>query len=175
MLVFRRIEESDIRPDLMDDFIWRMEVTREWKNGRAVKLRKSRVDDKTLDELRAVVKWDLLPMVYGRRALGHRGAVFGAFEGERLVGFAFLRDKLIQGRESVGVLWVSADYRRHGVGRKLFMLCADAARDAEAATLYISTHPNAETQAFYISLGCYETERLPNAGPKTDIPREYKL
>lgn len=172
---YRLLEESDIRPDLLDDFIWRVEVTHDWQKGRAKKLRKPRLIERTLEELRSEVKFSLLPMVYGRRVLGHRGAVFGAFEGQRLVGFAFLRDKLLEGCHSLAVLWVSQDCRGRGIGKALFMLCADAARAAGARTLYISAEPNADTQAFYRKLGCVDTERLKNAGPKTDVPLVYGL
>lgn len=182
-ITYRLLQEADIAPDMLNAFVWRQEITREYrprKRGgwRVVTLRRPRVEDKTREQLRAFVKWDLLPMVFGRRVMGHRGAVFGAYDGARLVGFAFLRDKLLGEEQlhSVGVLWVSADRRREGIGRELFRLCCEAARAEGAERLYISTNPAAETQDFYRALGCVDARRrVPEAGPKSDVPLEIAL
>ena len=57
---------------------------------------------------------------------------------------------------------VSADARGHGLGRRLFLLAEDTARQLGAEALYISAHSAVESQAFYKAMGCVEAaEYLP--------------
>lgn len=88
------------------------------------------------------------------------GAVFGAFVHGQLKGFAAVDGKplgpdLIY-RDLLS-LHVSADCRGRGVGRMLFQLAAQWAREDGAQKLYISSHSAQETQAFYSAMGCVDT------------------
>ena len=51
---------------------------------------------------------------------------------------------------------VSRDMRRQGIGRELFSLAKQWAREHMAEKLYISAHSAVESQAFYQSMGCAE-------------------
>ena len=75
-------------------------------------------------------------------------------------------------------LHVSEDRRRQGIGRKLFGLAADSARELGAEKLYISTMSAVESQDFYISMGCAEAlepDPWHVAKEPCDVQREYVL
>lgn len=55
-------------------------------------------------------------------------------------------------------LHVSRDYRKQGLGRQLFYLAWDTARERGAKRLYISATPSENTVNFYLSLGAVVTD-----------------
>lgn len=88
------------------------------------------------------------------------GAVYGAFVDGLLKGFAAV-DARPLGPDGIYrdllSLHVSADCRGRGLGRMLFGLAAQWAREKGAQKLYISAHSAQETQAFYSAMGCVDT------------------
>ena len=90
-----------------------------------------------------------------------RGGWFcGAFDGATLVGVAILDNKFI-GRDKdqlqLKFLHVSRDYRGLGLGRQLFDLARDKARERGAKRLYISATPSEKTVNFYLMRGAVVT------------------
>ena len=55
-------------------------------------------------------------------------------------------------------LHVSQELRGQGIGRRLFALAREFAREQGALKLYISAHSAVETQAFYRAMGCTEAQ-----------------
>lgn len=49
---------------------------------------------------------------------------------------------------------MSYEYRNYGIGKQLFYLCCEKAREKGAKKLYIRAHPSEETQNSYKSVGC---------------------
>ena len=89
------------------------------------------------------------------------GRVWGAFVDGKLKGFASVEGQLIgsQGQYAdLTSIHVSADARGKGLGRKLFQLAEEFARQLGAKALYISGHSSVESQAFYKAMGCVEAE-----------------
>jgi predicted N-acetyltransferase YhbS len=91
-----------------------------------------------------------------------RGGWFcGAFEDGKLVGVGVLDNKFI-GRDKdqlqLKFLHVSRDYRGQGLGRKLFQMAAEKARELEAMQMYISATPSENTVNFYLRLGAVVTK-----------------
>ena len=89
------------------------------------------------------------------------GQVWGAFVDGKLKGFASVEGELIgsQGQYAdLTSIHVSADARGKGLGRKLFQLAEEFARQLGAKALYISGHSSVESQAFYKAMGCVEAE-----------------
>jgi len=101
-----------------------------------------------------------------QRCVQGGGVVVGAIKGHDLVGFANIESNTF-GRSNnyleLAFLHVSNEYRGQGIGKILFQLCCDAAKQRGARQLYISAHPAQETQMFYMALGC---------GPATEINHE---
>ena len=106
---------------------------------------------------------------------------FGAFDGERIIGFVTVSHcifgvtaKYVQ----LVCLQISEEYRRQGIGRRLFSLACEEARRLGADKLYISAHSSKESQAAYRALGCSFAaeinEKLAAAEP-FDIQLEYRL
>lgn len=85
------------------------------------------------------------------------GIVYGAFWDGCLKGFTSVEGELFGSEKQYADLTcihVSEEMRGSGIGKKLFSLAADWAREHGAKKLYISAHPAVETQAFYRVRGC---------------------
>ncbi len=140
--------------------------------------------------------WKLVPNVYEeewplsqRRAIAEDAARsvnldqtgFGAFDGERIIGFATVSHCVFgaaAGYAQLVCLQVSAEYRRQGIGRKLFSLACEEARKIGADKLYISAHSSKESQAAYRALGCTPAEEVNEelaAAEPFDVQMEYRL
>ena len=68
---------------------------------------------------------------------------FGAFIGERIVGFATVSHHIfgVKARYAELVCFqISEEYRRQGIGRKLFSMVCEEALRLGAEKLYISSH-----------------------------------
>ena len=106
---------------------------------------------------------------------------FGAFDGERIIGFATVSHCIfgVTARYVQLVCFqISEEYRRQGIGRKLFSLVCEEARQLGADKLYISAHSSKESQAAYRALGCTPAEEV-NASLAAkepfDVQLEYRL
>ena len=106
---------------------------------------------------------------------------FGAFDGGRIIGFAIVSHRIF-GTTSRYVqlvcFQISEEYRRQGIGRKLFSLACEEARRLGAEKLYISAHSSKESQAAYRALGCTPAEEVNEglaAAEPFDVQMEYRL
>lgn len=99
------------------------------------------------------------PLLYDSFDRG--GWFYGTFDEAKLVGIAVLDNKLI-GRNKdqlqLKFLYVSRDYRKLGLGRQLFDLASDKARERGAKRMYISASPSENTVNFYLSRGAVITD-----------------
>ena len=107
--------------------------------------------------------WDeedyLKLITYLRSTVAGGGVVFGAFEDGCLKGFASVEAKLLgKNKEYLDLssLHVSEELRGKGIGKALFRLSKEWAKEHGAQKLYISAHSAVETQAFYRAMGCVE-------------------
>jgi GNAT superfamily N-acetyltransferase len=87
-----------------------------------------------------------------------RGGVFyGAFDQARLIGVVVV-DSVFLGPQrdqlQLKMLYVSRDYRKHGLGVLLFEKAREIARARGAKRLYISATPSENTIHFYQRRGC---------------------
>lgn len=92
-----------------------------------------------------------------RQCIATGGYVVGAFEVDKLIGFASIEGHLFgPGNEYVELsyLHVSKDQRNGGVGQRLFNYCRLLGEKFSASKLYIAAHPAVETQNFYARMGC---------------------
>jgi ribosomal protein S18 acetylase RimI-like enzyme len=109
------------------------------------------------------------------------GAVLGAYMGEKSVGFANVESKrfgIKLDHVELPYIHVSNEYRGCGIGKRLFNLCCESAKELGAQKLYIGAHPSIESQNFYKAVGCTlakeVNEDIFNREP-LDIQLEYKL
>jgi predicted N-acetyltransferase YhbS len=87
----------------------------------------------------------------------HGGHFWGAFSGELLIGAVVLENRFIgSAKDTLQMIFlhVSNNYRKQGLGKKLFLLAAEKALELEAKKLYISAISSENTINFYLNLGC---------------------
>lgn len=104
-------------------------------------------------------------------------AVGGFDKNHKLIGFATIN------RDVFGNTWkyvlldqlfITLEQRSKGIGRKLFMLCADAAKEWGADKVYICAGSAEETIQFYFAIGCKEAEEI-NQDLYENDPRDFQL
>lgn len=91
------------------------------------------------------------------------GIVVGSFINGSLVGFANIEGRLFgKNKEYVELSYihVTNELRGRNIGRKIFKLCCEKARELGAKKLYIGAHPSEETQGFYTSIGCVYAKEI---------------
>lgn len=156
MIVYKRLKSQDITRSLFDGFIRIQKVTKCWRreHGEWVIRDAAFVDDWGEAEYK-----ELIRCLQNTAETG--GLVMGAFFGQRLAGFVSVEQAPLGSRGQymdLSSIHVSHDMRGHGIGKKLFSMAADFARENGREKLYISGHSAVETQAFYRSLGCVEAK-----------------
>lgn len=173
---YRFIAVGELTPELFSGFIRRQVVDKCVRREQGKWVIKSHpfVDDWTENDY-AVLIAKLKRIVCGG------GFVLAAFDGDVLKAFSAVDGNLF-GRGNMyadlAEFYVSEDFRRQGVGSRLFALTADAARSFGAKKLYISAHSAVETQAFYKNMGCVLTEQCDEAhvlNEPCDVQLEYVL
>ena len=173
---YKRLNSNNFTRNSLDDFIRHQAVTECWR----------KIND----------DWRLVPNVFEENwspeqcreiaedvvhhiNLDQTG--FGAFDGERLIGFATLSHQLFGAAARYVQLvcfQISEEYRRQGIGKKLFSLACEEARRLGAEKLYISAHSSKESQAAYRALGCTPAEEVNEglaAAEPFDVQMEYRL
>lgn len=112
----------------------------------------------------------------------NRGSYFwGAFQGDLLVGVVVLVNHFLGSAKDtlqLKFLHVSNNFRKHGLGKKLFLLAAEKAIEIGAKKMYVSSTPSENTVSFYLRLGCVlatEIDAELFALEPEDIHLEYVL
>ena len=175
-LVFRLLAAEEIAPEFLADFRRRQEVMLCYRRGaNGWEVRPDPFTDDWTEEGRATVVKAL------QETAKSGGFVQAAFFEGRPVGFAAVcKQPLGKKREYLDLseLHVSQEWRRRGVGCRLFRAAAAWAKEHGAEKLYISAHSAVETQVFYRSLGCtdavWEDKRHVEKEP-FDCQLEYRL
>jgi len=83
----------------------------------------------------------------------HGGTMYGAFDGDRLVGFVIFRPHLTTDTAQLAVLHVSRAYRRRGIATALAEIAHRLAVASGAKKLYVSATPSGSAVGFYRSQG----------------------
>lgn len=89
------------------------------------------------------------------------GVVFGAFDGSKLAGLASAENTFFGSSGQyleLSCIHVTEELRGKGVGKRLFRLICEWAKEKGAQKLYISAHSSVESQSFYKAMGCTEAE-----------------
>jgi ribosomal protein S18 acetylase RimI-like enzyme len=109
------------------------------------------------------------------------GIVVGAIIEGDLIGFANVEGGLFGNKleyRELSYIHVSNEFRNSGIGKKLFQLCCEKAKEIGTKKLYIAAHPSEETQHFYRKMGCTFAveinQTIFNKEP-LDIQLEFKL
>ena len=89
--------------------------------------------------------------------LQNGGVVIGAYSDGNLIGVSIVPHRfwgINNDCLQLDGMHVSLEHRGKGIGRELFQLSCEAAKEMGANKLYISAQPSKETQAFYFAVGC---------------------
>ena len=175
-LHYQRLNADNFTGNSLDDFIRHQTVTESWR---------------TTDG-----EWKLVPNVYEenwsqaqcrqiaeevlhRISLDQTG--FGVFDGGRVIGFATVSHHIFGTSAKYVQLvcfQISEEYRRQGIGRRLFSLACEEGRRLGADKLYISAHSSKESLAAYRALGCTPAQEVHEelaAAEPFDVQMEYVL
>jgi ribosomal protein S18 acetylase RimI-like enzyme len=87
------------------------------------------------------------------------GTLWGAFDGDLLVGIAIFRPGLTETIAQLVVLHVSKDYRRRGIATRLTEEAIRQAGEDGAQQLYVSATPSESAVGFYWRQGFRPVER----------------
>ena len=175
-IYFSRLDDNNFTGRSLDSFVRHQTVTECWrKTGSDWKLVPIVYEENwSLEQCRKIAEDVRLHM-----NLDQTG--FGAFVGERIVGFATVSHHIFGAKASYVELvcfQVSEEYRRQGIGKKLFSMVCEEALRLGAEKLYISSHSSKESQAAYRALGCTPAQEisatLVEAEP-FDVQLEYRL
>lgn len=105
------------------------------------------------------------------------GIAFGAFNHNKLLGFATINREIFGERYKYVLLdqmFITLECRKQGIGRKLFGLCTEVAKDFRADKIYICAGSAEETIAFYFAIGCKEAKEV-NKELYEEDPRDFHL
>lgn len=154
MIQYRMLCADELCQELFRHFIRHQIVTRCWRrDGGEWVIR----DDPFIDDWSETDYQTLVVCLKNTVQTG--GVVYAAFSGNVLKGFASVEAAFF-GRENqyldLTSIHVSEDMRGAGIGRSLFLLAKEWAKEKGAKKLYISAHSAVESQAFYRSMGCVE-------------------
>ena len=176
MIRYEKLGKHNFHVNSLDDFIRHQQVQECWRlvDGHWKLVPIIFEENWTVDECREIAQDIALHMEKDQTA-------FGAFDGERLVGFLTLSHDLFGNTAKYLELvcfQVSAPYRGKGIGTILFQQACEEARHLGAEKLYISGHSSKESQAAYKALGCVHAkevnQKLAEAEP-FDVQMEYAL
>lgn len=106
------------------------------------------IEDWSLDKKRKIAE----------ELCGNEYITYLAFEGERIIGLVSLVKELKGDHMILDLMQVDADYRKQGLGRKLFEVAREEAVRSRAKSLYISACSSEETIAFYYAMGAKLTD-----------------
>lgn len=113
-----------------------------------------------------------------KRTIINDGAAYGAFDNnDRLVGFVSMNKEFFGVKFNyvlLDQLFISLEHRSKGIGKKLFLLCVEVAREWKADKVYICAGSAEETIAFYDRIGCREAIEINKELFELD-PRDYQL
>ena len=93
-----------------------------------------------------------------REHLSRNGRMFGAFDGDKLVGIGLIQHQVAASTAQLAFLHVSNRYRQRGIGRQIAAeLIQEAQRDG-AQKMYVSATPSGSAVDFYLSQGFRPTD-----------------
>lgn len=155
-IVYRDITLDECDVDLLRTFNRYQEVNRCWRFENGEWLLK---DIHFIEQWESVDKENKISSIIW--CIEHDGAAIGAFDEERIIGFATV-DRNLFGRKNeyvqLGMLFISYGNRNIGIGKRLFEMSCLKAQDFGAKKLYISAHSSEESQAFYRRVGCVDAK-----------------
>lgn len=155
-ITYKSLSYEEINAHLMDGFVRHQVIDKVLrnKNGVLVEENDHWIEDWDEEKLSQINK-NVSDIVK------KGGVLIVAYDDTQLVGFACLVNELFFDEYmNLDLIHVSYDYRGLGIGKNLFHLIENQARNLGAKKLYISAHPSVESQSFYQSVGCVLAKKI---------------
>ena len=149
-----KLKADEINRELFSQFIRHQKVTQCWRkiNNKWCIENVSFIDDWSENNYQELI-------IFLKNVVFIGGVAFGAFTKGILKGFSSV-DPVPFGKNNEYLdltdIHVSEDMRGKGLGKNLFQLSKEWAKEHGAKKLYISAHSAVESQAFYKAMGCVE-------------------
>ena len=156
MIQYRTLCADELCRELFRHFIRHQVVTKCWRRDNGAWVIR---DDPFIDDWSEADYQTLVACLKNTVQTG--GVVYAAFSDDVLKGFVSVEAAFFGGEAQyldLTSIHVSEDMRGAGIGRSLFLLAKDWAKEKGAKKLYISAHSAVESQAFYRSMGCVEAK-----------------
>ena len=156
MLQYRALGAEEIDRKLFQDFIRHQSVTDCWRKENNTWVIKS---VPFIDDWSEADYQTLVACLKNTVSIG--GFVYAAFYDGKLKGFVSVEPELFGEEQKyldLSSIHVSEDMRGQGIGKSLFGLAKEWAKNKGAKKLYISAHSAVESQAFYKAMGCVEAQ-----------------
>ena len=172
-ILYKEILKSDLHENFFVNFKRYQEVEKIWRpdgTGDYELISEFHVED--WDEEKKKQKASFYAAL-----LDEGGRLFGAFDGGELAGFSSIKGKFLEGSDECLQLCefhVSHDYRGKKIGKKLFSMCAGAARERGCKRIYIVASPAENSQKAYQKIGCVFA-RPPDARLYEKNPNEVHM
>lgn len=172
MIQYKRLNHTNFNGNSLDSFVRHQEVSECWRctDGKWALEPTSFVEDWSQEKCKEIAADIEIHMENDQSA-------FGAFDGEKIVGFAILMHSIFGATAKyiqLDCFQVSEPYRKRGIGKALFAIVCEEARHLGAEKLYISGHSSKESQAAYKALGCTHAKEI-NQGIATAEPFDVQL
>lgn len=159
-MLTRELTLADLHPDLLQSFNRYQEIKRCWRKEAGAWILK---DSPFVEQWDANLKKEIVSVDF-TNCLASGGCVWGVFNpANTCIAFASLLSELFGSEQQylqLMQLHVSYEYRNLGIGKELFQLCSQKARQLGARKLYISAHSSEESQHFYKRAGCVDAEEI---------------
>jgi len=102
------------------------------------------------------------------------GTALGAFDGDRLIGFAVYQPRLSSAMGQLAMLYVSDGHRRREIASRLLQKIRDLARGDGSKSLYVSATPTGSAVGFYLRQGFVPTD-TPDAALFAKEPEDIHM
>lgn len=175
-IIYREVKLEELNIELFSKFNRYQEVKKCWRkrNGQWF-----------LDDVPFIEQWNNEEYHFLVQCLKNTiktgGHVIGAFIDKKIIGFASVENEFFGNEKQylqLSSMHTSYESRGRGIGKKLFKMSCEAAKNLGGKKLYISGHSSEESQAFYKAIGCIEAkeynEKLVAAEP-CDCQLEFIL
>ncbi len=156
---YHSLSIEDTTQDILKHFNRYQEVKKSWckQNGEWVLVDNPYIENWNETRKQCIVNQEF------PGTINSGGYLFGAFDDNKLIGFASFFGNFMGINKQylwLDMLHVSYEYRKKGIGRKLFGMTANAAKKLGAKKLYISANSSQQSQAFYRAVGCVNAEEI---------------
>ena len=93
-----------------------------------------------------------------KEAVSSGANAFGAYDNDRMIGFAIVDHEVRESMDQILALYVSAEYRLSGIAKSLYLEMLLASKKTGAENLYVSATPTGSAVGFYLSQGFKPSE-----------------